>query len=255
VALTAVSAFSYGITVSEGINDKIDFINVGAGPQITATLRPGDYSLTTMALEVERAMIEADPTCGYAVTFNRTIGGGSANRCTIVSSGSYFEILFSSGTNNATSAATLLGFAASDYTGGLTYTGSASCGTVLVTSFQGFSFLNPTQFQIRFGAINISASGQKEAITFSVQQFWQVQFKYITKAEWLASWQYLMQWMTKQAPIEFMPEISDTATYYEGTLESTPKSSTGIEYKITEMLPQFPNNYDTGLMIFRVRPT
>lgn len=248
MALTAYSSFSYGITVTTGSNDKIDF-ETSASAEVTATLTPGYYSLTTIAIEVARAMIEADPTHTYTITVNR-----SNSRITITTSFSYLTLLFGTGTNAATSAASLLGFTGTDKSGATAYTGASSCGTLLTTSWFGSNFLAPEHFQVQFGSVNISANGQKEAIVYPAQTFWQVQFKYITKALWTSSWYPLMQWMIAQKPIEFVPEITDTSVFYEGTLEATPQDAKGISYKVTEMLPQMPNYYDTGLMRFRVRP-
>jgi hypothetical protein len=104
--------------------------------------------------------------------------------------------------------------------------------------------------QKNFGALNISASGLKEAIVFNLQSFWQVQFKYIPEDLVDSDWLPLIQWMIQQRDIDFTPNITDPSTFYTGTLESP---NQGLDFNLSEMLPSFPFNYQTPLMKFRVR--
>jgi hypothetical protein len=99
--------------------------------------------------------------------------------------------------------------------------------------------------------VNISANGDKEAIVFQIQEFWQVQFKYEPASRIASEWQPLMRWMIQQKLIEFTPHITAPTVFYEGTLESTGADGKGLSYKMTEMLPQFPFLFDTGLLTFR----
>lgn len=254
MALRSPSLFLYNLTVTAN-NSSIDFKISGGGSELNATLRQGYYSLTTLMLEVVRALQDADPSNTYAVTANRTIGGGTQNRVTIHTvTGAFLSLLFSSGTRTASNAAALLGFNVADYTGGLTYTGSASSGTTLLTNREGFTYLPVDAYQNNQGKINISASGQKEAVVFSVMFFFQVQFKYITLNQMLTQWTSLMTWMIQQRPIDYTPEITFPNTFYAATLESTAGDGQGLGFKFTEQLPDFPNQYDTGLMKFRKVP-
>ena len=104
-----------------------------------------------------------------------------------------------------------------------------------------------------FGSLNVTASGAKEAIVFSTQYFFQVQFKYMPEAQIIYGWQQLMTWMIAQKPLDFTPRISSPTVFYDCTLESTNEDGKGLAYKIMEMLPNFPGVYDLGLMKFRLR--
>ena len=219
-----------------------------------ATVQQGNYSLSSLMAAIVIALQAADPANTYEVTADRTVAGGTQNRVTIqTTTGTFFSILFGSGPRAATSIASLIGFNNSDYTGFLTYTGSASAGTSLIPNFTGFNYLGPNFYQRNFGQVNVSASGVKEAITFSQQLFFQVQFKYIPEATWSSAWTPLFIWMIQQNEIDFTPDITVPATFYESTLESTTGDGKGLAFMSREMLSEvMPFLYDTGIMKFRL---
>lgn len=252
MALTGLSLFRYGYTIDSS-NNKLDFRAVALETPRTATLSNGYYTLDGLCREIERAMEAVDASNNYTVSADRSYSGGLANRVTITTSGTFLSLLFSSGPNTGVTVASTIGFAVSDRTGATTYTGTSSTGTQVLTDRAGYNYLGPDLMQNVTGALNISVSGVKEAVVLNVQQYWQVQFKYITASDVTTYWTGLMQWMIQARPIEFTPLYTDYSTYYEGTLESQAGDSKGIGYKFTEMLPQFPNFYDTGIMKFRKR--
>lgn len=246
MALSSPSLFLYNFEITPTNR----FISFGNSPTDlrTATLELGFYSLSGLGDQIISALQEADPLNEYLYSVDRTIAGGTQNRFTISTASSYLRLLFSSG--NPSNPASLIGFNLSDYVGAASYSGSASCGTVLIPNQLGYTYLGPTDLNKNFGMINISASGVKEALTFSLQNFWQVQFKYITKAVRDSQWTPLVQWMIQQREFEFTPEISNPTVFYVGTLDNP---SNGLEFNFSEMLPDFPNNYQTPLNIYRVR--
>jgi hypothetical protein len=250
MALSNQSLFLYGLEVTAS-NRSIDFRKVNAGAILTATLTAGFYSLTSLMIEVARALKAADTVNTYVVTADRTINSGKQNRITIATSGSFLSLLFSSGPSTATNAATLLGFAVADKTGALTYTGTATCGIALVPDFKGYNYLSPDFQHKVFGSLNVSANGTKEAVVYQIQQFWQVQFKYELQAKVIVEWKPFWDWCIQQKLMEFTPEISSPSVFYEGTLEKTSYDSKGLGYKMTEQLPNYPFYYDTGLLTFR----
>jgi hypothetical protein len=250
VALRTKSLFLFGFNITES-NRSLDFQMALAGPVKLATLRLGTYNLSLLGKEIVRAMKEADPAHNFDVGVDRTIGGGTENRVVISTDHTFMNLLFDTGPRSASSIAPTIGFQAVDYTGATTYTGFSSAGTRLITSREGYNYLSPAYDQKLFGSVNVSASGVKEAIVYSVQQFFQVQFKYITDTEWLAKWQPLLTWLIQQRPIEFTPEISSPDTFYGGTIDSTSIDGRGLGFRATEMLPDFPFLYDTGLLRFR----
>lgn len=254
MALTAKSLFLYGFQVRQN-NSSIDFRAVSLETPRQATLSFGFYSLDSLATEISRAMKAVDPTRDYTVTVNRTIDGGLQNRVTITTSGGFLQLLFMTGPRTASTVAPLIGFNTVDYSGNTTYTGWFSAGTAFVPSFVGYNFLGTEFIQKNFGAVNVSASGDKEAIVFQIQEFWQVQFKYIPKTEWTTSWLPLMRWLIQQRLFDFTPEVSSPNTFYEGTLDQSGSDGKGLAFQGTEMLPSFPNLYDSGLLRFRKRLT
>lgn len=251
MALTAKSKFLYGIEVT-ALNNAIDFKTSAGGSVLMATLTIGFYSLTAILNEIKRAMQEVDPSNTYTVTADRTVMGGLENRITIATSGAFLSLLFASGPRTTTTVAPLIGFTVADQTGSTSYTGTSSAGTVLVPDYVGYNYLGTDFMKKVNGAVNISASGVKEAVVFQVQHFWQVQFKYEPQAKVISEWSPFLEWAIQQRLLEFTPEISSPNSFYEGTLEKTSDDGKALGYKMTEMLPNYPFNYDTGLMTFRL---
>lgn len=254
MALTSKSLFLYGLEVTSS-NSSLDFRAVALETPREATLRRGSYSLEELAEEVVRALTELDSTNTYTYSIDRSVSGGTENRLTITSDGAFFELLFSSGPRTASNCASLIGFAVADQTGATSYQGTATAGTSLIPEYIGYNYLSPDFDQRNFGAVNISASGVKEAIVFQIQQFWSVQFKYISKTKWEDEWRGLMRWLIQQRPVEFIPEIATPSVVYDGTMESNQADGQGKAFRAREMLPQFPNTFDTGVMRFRRRVT
>lgn len=252
MALTQKSLFLYGFQVTQA-NRSIDFRAVAAETPRQATLRLGYYSLNSLLEEVVRAMQAVDPLRVYVATANRNISAGLQNRVMIATNGTFLELLFASGPRTASTTAPLMGFNSTDRTGALSYTGDFSAGIVLVPNLTGYNYLSPDFFQKNFGSVNISASGDKEAIVFQLQEFWQVQFKYIPQVTWKAEWTRMMRWMIQQRFVEFTPDITDPDTFFEGSMEQSTSDGKGLSFKGAEMLPRFPFLYDTGLMVFRIR--
>jgi hypothetical protein len=61
--------------------------------------------------------------------------------------------------------------------------------------------------------------------------------------------------MIQQRQFEFTPDLTAPTIFYDVTLESIPADGKGLGFMGMEMLPDFPFQYDTGLMKFRVTPT
>ena len=250
MALTAKSLLLYNFQVTSD-NRSIDFKSSLLGSEKQATLRLGSYSLSGLMAEVSRAMQEAEPNFEYTVTANRTFNGGTENRVTITTDGTYLDLLFASGTRTTSTAAPLIGFNIVDYTGLTSYTGNSSAGVALIPDLVGYNYLGPNFLRKVFGAVNIAADGSKEAIVFQIQRFLEVQFKYEPQTKADTEWADFFDWGIQQKAFEFTPEISSPTTFYEVTLESTSDDSKALGYRMREMLPQFPFFYDTGLMKMR----
>lgn len=255
MALTAQSQFLYGYEVTAS-NQNLDFRTTNGETIRTAVLRVGQYSLDGLLREVVRAMTAASPLFTFTATAVRTFSGNTQNRVTIATNSSFLSLLFASGPNTATNPASLLGYTVTDQTGAVTYTGTATTGTALfpnasLTNLRGYNFLSPNFMPMANASLNIATSGVKEEVFFNMQRFWQVDFRYITSGESTA-WIALIEWMIKARPLEFTPEVPSPSVYYEGTLEAG-GGGNGTSFMLTEMLPDFPNLYQTGLMKFRQR--
>lgn len=252
MALSSKSLFLYGFQITP-LNSSIDFRVVALETPRQATLRTGFYSLSSLCTEIVRALQEFDSIDSFSATVDRTVSGGLENRVTISSSSGFFQILFGSGPRASSAVAPLIGFNAVDYTGATSYTGSTSAGTLLITNMTGYNYIQPELYQKSFGNLNISAAGVKEAVVFQIQKFFQVQFKYIPKASAIGEWQTLNSWITQQKEVDFTPEVSNPSLVYNCTLETSSADGMGLSFMMREMLPDFPNLYDTGLMKFRLK--
>lgn len=251
MALQAKSLFLYGITI-DNTNQNIPFQAVNSGPQLNGVIPFGTYALADLATAISQAMGAADSANTYTVTIDRTVGGGTENRVTIATSGSFLSLLFSSGTNAASSIRDLMSFGHSDLTGATSYQNSATTGVTLEPAWWGANFQPPQVFKKNFGTVNVATDGTKEAITWSVQSFIGVEFQYEAQANVLANWEALIEWMIQQNPFEFTPEISSPSTYYRVTLETSSTDGQGLAFNMKEMLPQFPFYYTTGPLVMRV---
>lgn len=251
MALGHKSLFLYGYQVSP-LNSSLDFRATLAGPILKATLRLGYYSLSALMREISRAMQAIDPDNEYTVTADRTVAGGLQNRVTIATNGTYLDLLFLTGPRTATNCASLIGFVPLDFTGALTYTGSVTSGTTLAPTLVGYNYLSPDFNHKVFGAVNISASGQKEAVVFQIQRFTQIQFKHEPKLKVVNEWLPFANWAIQQRLFDFTPDITDPSTFYEVTLEKNGSDGKGLAQMFKEQLPDFPNYYDVGLWTMRV---
>lgn len=254
MALKGQSLFLYGYQVTE-INRSLDFRAASGGPVIMATLTIGYYSLSSLLTEIARAMQAVDSLNRYTGTVDRTYSGGTENRVTISTTGTYLDLLFSSGPRVASSCAPLIGFNATDYTGATSYSGSSSSGTTLLTSadFPGYSYTSPNLLKANSGVRNLSSSGKPEAVVFSEQRFWELGFKYIEEDLAESAWSDFLSWCCKQRRIEFTPDVLNPTVFYNGTLESTDEDANGMGFRLKEMLSDnLPGVYDTGILKFRV---
>lgn len=110
--------------ITGGVNDKIDFEETG-NSELTATLTPGTYTQGNLATEI-KTQLDLAGASTYTVTYI-----SASNKMRIDSDGlgggGVFNLLFSTGTNAATSVARTVGFFDTDHKGELSY---SSEGTV-----------------------------------------------------------------------------------------------------------------------------
>jgi hypothetical protein len=241
---------NYGIQITT-LNGSLDFRAEMGGPELHAQLDPGFYSLTSLAVEVANAMQAVDAVNSYSCTVNRNILGGIQNRLAITTTGTYLDLLFLTGLNINTSVSSVIGFLPLDYTGSTSYIGASTVGTALIPEFIAYNYLSDLHQGKVFGAVNVSASGLKESVVFAIQKFIDLEFKYEPSIN-LPAWVNFFTWSIQQRPFDFIPEITNTDVVYEVTLEKTVYESKGLGFQMKEMLPNFPNLYQTGALNFRI---
>ena len=255
MALQGKSLINYGYEVT-AFNKYLPF-KPASDVTSLAELTEGYYSLTGICLEIKRAMEEAYEMGVFDVSANRTVNNNTENRVIIATATqSYFELLFATGPSYENSCASLIGFGVSDYTGGVTYTGASDTGTKLFPAQIGYNYLSPDQNFSQTAVVSVSTIGTKEAIVWSTQRFYQVEYKYEPQAAVIVDWEPFLDWATKMKPFDFTPDYENAPCDVGNvTLERTTADGKGLAFKWREMLPQFPFFYETGQLTMRVVPT
>lgn len=257
MALNTFSTFYYGHSVNSS-NLKFNF-NEGAG-ELTATIAIGSYTPTDFATQVQTAL-NAIGSFTYTVTFNR-----AARTITIATSDGNFSLLVSTGSENAVSAWSLMGFTGADLSGAMTYTGDTTTGSAYSPPFILQDYVTDEDWQQAAAAsVNKTASGRVEVVKFGDETFYQMNIKYVNNntqpdsliiknnATGVADLRTFMQYIVEKRPIEFMPDIDATSNFEKVLLESSPSNKDGTGYKLKELYDQgLPGYYETGTLVFRV---
>lgn len=159
-----------------------------------------------------------------------------------------------------------MGFAATDVTGLLTYTGGNASGSMYAPQFKLQDHISTDDWRAASSAtINKAANGRVEVVKFGDEMFFQGNISYVTNitqpdsvviknnATGLTELRSFMQYIINKSPIEFMPDIDTPATFIKAILESSPGFKDGTGYKLKEMYDkQLPGYFETGALIFRV---
>lgn len=109
---------SAGTFVIDATNNKINFKETGGGAELTATVAVGTYSVSTLATAIKTAM-ETASVNSRVYTISQSASTGKWTISTTV----FLSLLFSTGTNAATSIRNAIGFGSTDFTGSISYTG------------------------------------------------------------------------------------------------------------------------------------
>lgn len=240
---------NYGLQITT-LNQFLDFQAV-SGMTLTATIPLGFYSGNGLAQAIVTAMQSVDVVNGYTASIAYNYIGGTQNRFTIGTDGTFLTLLFGTGPNVTVSVGSLLGYNQADYMGKTTYTSASSSGTNLITEYVAYNYLDDMSLGKVFGAVNISASGLKESVVFNIQQFIQLQFMHEPAAK-LPQWQAFFFWAIQQRPFDFIPQISNPTKNYQVTLDKTDYDGQGLGFMMQEEIPDFPNLYGTGAMVYRI---
>jgi len=247
------SAFYYGPEINEN-SLYIDF-DEGAG-ELTAELFVGGYVLSDIAEEVERAL-NAIGTLTYTVTMDR------ATRKLTIAGSAAFDLLFSTGTNITFSAASKLGYSATDVTTLTSYESDLTVGSIYLPQFKLQNYIALEDWQDLTQASQAeSASGVIEVISFTSVNFTEFNITLANDYDQYAAIERnltgvsdlrtFMQYIVQKFNIEFLPDREDENTFNKVLLEKTPLSKNGTGFKLKELYGKgLVGYYESGKLKFR----
>lgn len=255
MSLTTFSKFYYGHRVTADAY-TIDF-NEG-GPDFTAEVPVGKYSLTEFVIALKNALNVAG-TLTYNVSVDRD------TRLITISASGTFSLLVATGPTLGVSLFSLVGFSGADRTGAATYTGDLPSGSEYSPQFILQNHIPKENFKKAVQAsVNESADGTVEVVRFADVRFVQFDIQYITDVEMdnvtilnnptgVSDANDFMNYITEIGPIEFIPDRDDTSTFDKIQLDSTPENKDGTEYTLKEWYDrELPGLFSTGILKFRV---
>jgi len=244
MAINSFSIFYFGLKIEGGTsaNNLLNFLEPGeANIELTAEINPSTYTFSEITAAVKVAM-DAVGALDYTITVDRD------TRLITISSTDTFELLIGTGSQVGTSPFQLLGFTgSSDLTGASTYTGDSPAGDVYEPQFKLQDFDDKENLKMREQpAVNISASGQVEVISYGLVPFYQMSINFITNIvqdgkviknnpTGVEDARRFFESITERGAFEFMPDIGDRATFDKVVLESLAGSSTGTGYRLREL--------------------
>ncbi len=256
MSLRTFSSFFYGHEITRENN----FINFSeGGPELTAELSVGAYTLTDFVTELQSALNQ-EGALTYTVTVSRT-----TRKITIAATGT-FSLLTNSGSQAALAPWELMGFSeVSDKTGSSSYLGDTGSGYAYNNQFILQDHVDPDHWsQAVDSSVNKSAAGNVETVSFGTENFLQFNIKYITNytqsgniikdnGSGVADILQFLNYITKKAPIEFMEDIDSPNSFINILLESTEENQKGTGFKLREMYDKgLPGYFETGRLKFRV---
>jgi len=256
MALSSRSKFYYGWKITSA-NRYLDF-NDGTNT-LTAILDVGYYSANELKTEITSKMNNLSAV-DFTVSFNR------ATRAFTISAATNFSLLFSTGTYNGFSVASLIGFAATNRTGNNTYTSTLTSGSVWSPQFilQSYKPTSNNRKAIE-GVVNKSASGVVEVVKYGNERFMECESLFITNVKQNAGsivesdsngvedYISFIEYATDKGTIEFMPDSTDVESFQVLTLESTEQSTDGLNYELIELYDRgLAEYYRSGKLKFRL---
>lgn len=257
MALETHSRFYYGWQITNQ-NQYFDYDD-GDGVK-SVKLSPGYYSTKTLSNELKKKIEEVSEFT-YSVIFNRI-----TRKWSITNQTGNFEIKFATGPFVDKSCSAVFGFNPVDISGSASFTSQNVSGYEYKTQFhlQSYRDTNTNRKAID-GLVNKSSNGVIEVIKFGNERFMSCEMLYVTEivqqfgsivrtnVNGFNDLIQFMDWCTEKAPIEFMPNEDDQETYQEFILESTDKSTIGLDYEIDEMYDRsLPFYFKTGPLKFRL---
>lgn len=248
------SKWYYGHLVTRD-NNQLDFDE--GGPELTAELRPGSYTLEEFASEIATQLtVEGGQT--YTATVSR-----ETRKITIAAT-SNFTLRVATGTHFGTSAYTLAGFTGSNRTGDNEYVGNAPSGSEFIPQFplQSLSDFSESREYID-SSVNIAASGYVEVVSFGSIRKMECEVKFQTNIfqknavirndpDGFQNLKDFMEYAVRKGRMEFILDQGDPSDFVNCILDSTEAGQDGTAYKIKRMIGQNLWEYfETGPLKFR----
>jgi hypothetical protein len=257
MALKKHSIFYYGHKIDEN-NNRIDFADSPGGPEKTAEIPVGSYTLTKF-LEVITAAMNAASSLDWTFTLDRT------TRIVSFQSSAAADLLLGTGTNFLNTPAALLGFPQADILNDTSFVGSSASGFEWAPQFplQDYKPKDKNKKLVN-AVVTKSASGDNVSVqSFGVDRFIKMNAKYITNQptegvlrnnpDAVAEVEAFLDYIVEKNPVEFMEDEEDRDTFDKVYLESTPQSSDGTQYDLIEYVDRnLPEYFETGLLTFKV---
>lgn len=222
---------------------------------LTAQLRPGSRTMTDLMAELARALNEAG-SLTYSASFNRS------TRIVTITGSDTFELLIATG--SFSNPFTLLGFTLTDKTGASSYTGATAMGVSYVPQFFPQNFLAfEDNLASTESAVNESASGVVEVVSFGDLRLMEMELKYITdrpkvkghvidnNPNAVQEARNFLTHLIRKRPVEFMKDKDDVNTFQKVIIERTNKNKDGTAFELKEM-NRLNDYFETGKLVFRL---
>jgi hypothetical protein len=249
--ITTLSAFTYGHTVTLD-NRSVDFSE--GGPEIQGNLEVGNYSLEEYAAEWER-MLNTFGTFTYTVSVDRSTGKLQFTASSSVT------FLAGTGTRIGTGAWEMAGFDPSDQLG-TSFQSDNRSGKLYRPQYLLDNYTSPDHYKVKeSAAVNISASGQVQVLSFGDGSRMKCNIKAITNktglkidpwyenASGISDALDFLEYIITKGKVEFMPDIDTPNTFFKLLLDSTKEDRSGVAFELKNM--KTPDVYESGDLTFR----
>lgn len=208
VGIVKLPKFIYSLQLWQA-NYFVDFKESGGGAERTIQIDAGYYLPEDLATALQSALNSASGASGdYTVSFSR-----STEKYTISTDLAYLDLLWNTGTNAASGAATALGFAASaDSTGATAY----EAPSVLPNKYIATQPLRNVRPEFEHDKLEaISDSGVRVINFRKIMRFLIVNFKYIEEQEIKNEWIPFIgnDSAARGHPFDFYPDSLTNANY------------------------------------------
>ena len=251
--ITTRSVFYFGTKITRE-NRGLDF-REGAGPEINAKLKIGDYTPTTLAEEIIRCLNEAGSQI-YTRTFDRT------TRIIGIEAPSAFDFLIASGAQSLNAIWLTAGFAQGvDLVGQLSYDGSQGAGSEYQTQYPIRDYISEKEWSVREEAtFQVTPTGVGQSLSFGNGSRFRANITLITNiltirnkpfypnANGVDDFLDFIAYCMDKNKVEFMPDVDNRNAYTKVFLESTPADKDAFEFNLINLAPDI---HESGPLIFR----